>query len=151
MYEADDLTENTEEIILKRQRESVKAAEIGLELTKISHKRQMEVSLPREAVTLEREANSSAIGFKEQEQNIPRILELKRIALEDARVGAKRGADNLAKLQAEKGQFVIKPLARSQRAGDARRGGRETVGCFHDRRSRAARERGEEGSGARAV
>lgn len=108
MYKADDLTENTEEIILKRQRESVKAAEIGLELTKISHKRQMEVSLPREAVTLEREAASSAIAFKEQEQNIPRSLELKRIALDDARVNAKRGAENLAKLQAEKGQFVIK-------------------------------------------
>lgn len=111
MYKADDVTENTEEIIMKRQRESVKAAEIGLALTKISHQRQMEVSLPREAVALEREAGNSAIGFKEQEQNIPRSLELKRIALEDARVGAKRGAENLAKLQAEKGQFVIKAPA----------------------------------------
>ena len=87
------------------------AAEVGLELTKISHQRQMEVSLPREAVALEREAQSSAIGFKEQEQNIPRTLELKRIALEDARVAAKRGAENLAKLQAEKGLFVIKAPA----------------------------------------
>ena len=111
MYKADDLVENTEEIILKRQRESVKAAEIGLELQKIGHKRQMEVSLPREAVALERDALSSAITFKEQEQNIPRSLDLKRIALEDARVNAKRGAENLAKLQEEKGQFVIKSPA----------------------------------------
>ena len=111
MYKADDLVENTEEIIMKRQRESVKAAEIGLALAKIGHTRQMEVSLPREAVNLEREAAGSAIAFKEQEQNIPRSFELKRIALEDARVGAKRGAENLAKLQAEKGQFVIKAPA----------------------------------------
>ena len=111
MYKADDLIENTEEIVMKRQRESVKAAEIQLELAKIGHKRQMEVSLPREAVVLEREALSSAIGIKEQEQNIPRSLELRRIALEDARVGAKRGAENLAKLQAEKGQFVVKAPA----------------------------------------
>ncbi len=111
MYKADDLIENTEEIVMKRQRESVKAAEIQLELAKIGHKRQMEVSLPREAVALEREALSSAIGIKEQEQNIPRSLELRRIALEDARVGAKRGAENLAKLQAEKGQFVVKAPA----------------------------------------
>ena len=111
MYKADDVTENTEEIIMKRQRESVKAAEIGLALTKISHQRQMEVSLPREAVALEREVGNSALSFKEQEQNMPRSLELKRIALEDARVGAKRGAENLAKLQAEKGQFVIKAPA----------------------------------------
>jgi multidrug efflux pump subunit AcrA (membrane-fusion protein) len=111
MYKADDLVENTEEIVLKRQRETVKAAEIGLELAKIGHKRQMEVSLPREAVTLEREALSSSIAIKEQEQNIPRSLELKRIALEDARVAAKRGVENLAKLQAEKDLFVIKSPA----------------------------------------
>lgn len=111
MYKADDLTENTEEIVLKRQRETVKAAEIGLELAKIGHKRQMEVAMPREAVALERDARSSALAFKEQEQNIPRSLELKRIALEDARVAAKRSAENLTKLQAEKGQFVIKAPA----------------------------------------
>ena len=111
MYKADDLTENTEEIIMKRQRESVKAAEIGLELSRLAHKRQMEVTMPREAVVLERDAQSAGIGFKEQEQNIPRSFELKRIAMEDARVNAKRSAENLTKLQAERGQFVIKAPA----------------------------------------
>lgn len=111
MYKADDLTENTEEIVLKRQRESVKAAEISLALTKLGHKRQMEVTLPREAAALERDAASAAIAFKEQEQNMPRGLELKRIALEDARVNAKRSAENLAKLQAEKSLFALKSPA----------------------------------------
>ncbi len=111
MYKADDLTENTEEIVMKRQRESVKAAEISLELTKLSHKRQMEVLLPREAVALERDALSSSITIKEQEQSIPRSLKLKRMALEDARVAAKRGAENLAKLQSEKPMFVVKAPA----------------------------------------
>lgn len=111
MYKADDITENTEEIVLKRQLESVKAAEIGLELTKLSHKRQMEISLPREAVALEREALSSSIAIKEQEQSMPRSLELKRVTLEDARVAARRGSENLAKLQAERNLFVIKAPA----------------------------------------
>jgi len=111
MYKADDLTENTEEIILKRQRESVKAAEIGFEFSKLAHKRQMEITLPREAVALERDAQSSAILYKEQEQNIPRAFEIKRLALEDARVNAKRNAENLAKLQAEKDLFVTKSPA----------------------------------------
>lgn len=111
MYKADDLIENTEEIILKRQRETVKAAEIGLELAKIGHKRQLEVALPREAVALERDATTAPVAFKEQEQNIPRSLELKRIALEDARVNAKRGAENLANLQSEKNLFIIKAPA----------------------------------------
>jgi HlyD family secretion protein len=111
MYKADDLTENTEEIIMKRQRESVKAAEIGLDLAKLAHKRQMEVTMPREAVALERDAAVTAAAYAEQSQNLPRSLELKRIALEDARVGAKRTAENLARLQKEKGQFVIKAPA----------------------------------------
>jgi hypothetical protein len=37
MYKADDLTENTEEIILKRQREMVKAMAVNLELAKLAH------------------------------------------------------------------------------------------------------------------
>lgn len=111
MYKADDLTENTEEIILKRQRETVKAVEIMLEITKMGHKRKLEIILPREAVSLEREAQSSAIALKENEQNLPRNLELKRIALEDARVNAKRSADALAALQAEKDLFVLKAPA----------------------------------------
>ena len=108
MYKADDLTENTEEIILKRQREMVKAYEVTLELAKLAHTRQLEVTLPREAVQLEREAQSSAISLKENEQNLPRNLELKRIALEDARVSAKRSAEDLAALQAEKEMFTLK-------------------------------------------
>lgn len=111
MYKADDLTENTEEIILKRQRENVKTAEISVALTKLNHKRQMEVLMPREATTLERDAASAAVAFKEQEQNIPRSLELKRIALEDARVSAKRSAKSLAELQAEKNLFTLKSPA----------------------------------------
>ena len=111
MYKADDVTENTEEIIMKRQRETVKAAELGLELAKLAHKRQMEVSIPRETVALERDALGSATTFKEQEQNLPRTLELKRITLSDARVNATRSAENLAKLQADKNWFVIKAPA----------------------------------------
>jgi multidrug efflux pump subunit AcrA (membrane-fusion protein) len=108
MYKADDLTENTEEIILKRQREMVKAYEVMLDLAKLAHTRQLEVTLPREAVQLEREAQSSAISLKENEQNLPRNLELKRIALEDARISAKRSAQALAALQAEKELFAHK-------------------------------------------
>lgn len=108
MYKADDLTENTEEIILKRQREMVQANEIYVELAKLNQKRKMGIELPREAVTLEREALSSAISLAENEQNLPRNLELKRIALEDARVTAKRSAETLAALQAEKHLFTIK-------------------------------------------
>lgn len=111
MYKADDLTENTEEIILKRQREVVKATEITMEMARLAHKRTMEVTLPREAVALERDAQSSAIQLKEHEQNLPRNTELKRIALEDARVGAKRAEEAFTKLQKDTDCFELKAPA----------------------------------------
>lgn len=111
MYKADDLTENTEEIILKRQREVVKATEITMEMARLAHKRTMEVTLPREAVALERDAQSSAIQLKEHEQNLPRNTELKRIALEDARVGAKRAEEAFTKLQKDTDFFELKAPA----------------------------------------
>ncbi len=107
MYKADDLTENTEEIILKRQRETVKAAATILELNKLAHQRTMEITLPRNAIDLERAAKSADISFKENQQNIPRNLELKRIAMEDARISAKRQIEDLEKLKEDKNRFTI--------------------------------------------
>jgi hypothetical protein len=52
MYKADDLTENTEEIILKRQREMVKAMAVNLELAKLAHTRTLGTTLPRLALKL---------------------------------------------------------------------------------------------------
>lgn len=111
MYKADDLTENTEEIILKRQVESVKAAELGLEFAQLNHKRTMELMIPREAVSLEREAQTAAVQYAEHQQSLPRAFELRRIALEDARVVAKRADENYEKLVKETDLFTLKAPA----------------------------------------
>lgn len=50
MYAADDLTEETEEIILKRQRSAVESAEFYLEQAKVYHDRALSVNLPRRDV-----------------------------------------------------------------------------------------------------
>jgi multidrug efflux pump subunit AcrA (membrane-fusion protein) len=47
MYEADDLTEETEEIVLKRQRTAVEFAEFNLEDAKLSRDQTLKVYLPR--------------------------------------------------------------------------------------------------------
>ena len=48
MYEEDDLTEETEEIILKRAQRTVESAEFSLESTEIRIARTLETDLPRE-------------------------------------------------------------------------------------------------------
>ena len=47
MYKADDLTEETEEIVLKRQKNSVEFAEFSLENAKLSRDETLKISLPR--------------------------------------------------------------------------------------------------------
>jgi multidrug resistance efflux pump len=128
MYKADDLTENTEEIILKRQHEAVKFAEAALEDARLEHKRTLEVHLPRLAISLEREAKSTAIAFQENEENIPRNLKLKHIALADARVKAKRDRQSLRKLGSAQPEFVIKAPADGYFYYGTIQDGRWTVG-----------------------
>jgi gamma-glutamylcysteine synthetase len=52
MYEADDATEETEEIILQNQLDAVEAAEFALRMEILNHKRALEVSLPRQLTAL---------------------------------------------------------------------------------------------------
>jgi len=48
MYKEDDLTEETEEIVLKRQRDAVDSARFNLERVTLDRKRKLTVSLPRQ-------------------------------------------------------------------------------------------------------
>ena len=54
MYKEDGITEETEEIILKRQRASVKSAEFSVKKAELSSKWALEKTIPRQAVDLER-------------------------------------------------------------------------------------------------
>ena len=111
MYEADDLTEQTEEIILKRQEFAVQSSELSLKHTELATKRALEVTLPRRAVALETEAKGSAIELEKAEKNLPRGLENARLDLESARTAAAREKDELAKVEKDAALFEIKAAA----------------------------------------
>lgn len=99
MYDADDLTEQTEEIILKRQEYAVESATLGLKHADLATKRSLEVTLPRLADTLATSAKSSAIELEKAEKNLPRGLESARLDLEAARIAAAREKQDLAELE----------------------------------------------------
>ena len=108
MYEADDVTENTEEIILVRQQDAVASAEFALRMETLDHKRTLEVSLPREAKALADGERDSAIALKKAELDIPRSLELNKIALEALKTTQERAKQNLTELEADRAQFEFK-------------------------------------------
>jgi hypothetical protein len=111
MYDADDLTEQTEEIILKRQEYAVKSTELSLKHTELATKRALEVTLPRRAVALDADAKTNAIELEKAEKNLPRALESARLELEAARSAAAREKQELAELEKDLPLMEIKAAA----------------------------------------
>jgi multidrug resistance efflux pump len=111
MYEADDITENTEEIILVRQQDAVAAAEFAQRMEGLDHKRTLEITLPREAKALAVTERDTAIALKKAEADIPRSIELKKLELESLKTANQRAKQDLADLEADRTRFEFKAPA----------------------------------------
>jgi HlyD family secretion protein len=109
MYDADDLTEETEEIILTRQKNAVTAATFALELETLRHKRTREVLLPREGVTLQNQSRDTSMALDDGTKSIPLLIRQKSSELDGLKNDLRRENDNLADL--EKDLALLKILA----------------------------------------
>jgi hypothetical protein len=108
MYEADDLTENTEEIILTRQMDAVAAAEFSLRMEQMDHQRRLEVQLPREEVTLANASRDAEIQLRYSTTGIPRSIEKKKAEFEALKTNHARAVKQLADLEHDRSLFEIK-------------------------------------------
>lgn len=108
MYEADDLTEETEEIILTRQRDRVKDAEFAVHATKVRTAHVHEVDLPREAISLSNAARDTAIALLKIENEAPRNELQKALGLEALKTSLAREEEAMANLQSDRKQFEMK-------------------------------------------
>jgi multidrug resistance efflux pump len=111
MYAADDITEDTEEIILTRQKDAVVSAEFALRMESLDYKRTLEVSLPREAVRLANQERDTTLDGRKAEADIPRAILLKKIELESLKTNHEREKQTLAELQADRALFEFKAPA----------------------------------------
>jgi len=105
MYEADDLTEETEEIILKRQHDRVEAAEFDLRMQQLIRQRTHEVQLPREAVKLAETERDAAIALAKSEVEAPRAITRKKLEIDSLQTALAREKELLANLNADRKQF----------------------------------------------
>lgn len=102
MYREDDLTEETEEIILKRQRNSVHDAEEMVRRSRLSREKTLEVDLPREAQDLEQKAMDAELSWDSARETLPRALDKKRIAVAELEVADVRADETLDQLEADR-------------------------------------------------
>ncbi|HYV27234.1 MAG TPA: hypothetical protein VFA77_06850, partial [Candidatus Eisenbacteria bacterium] len=95
MYKADDLTEETEEIILKRQKFVVEDAEYGLESSKQSAELILNTTIPREYETLKSAKRDQELALALAEESLPKNLSKKRLDLEKLKRDQKKSEKKL--------------------------------------------------------
>ena len=111
MYEADDITEDTEEIILQQQKDAVEYAEFALRMEVLDQKRTLAVALPREATALTEKRDDTALQLDKATKDLPRSLELNRIEVAALKTSLQRNTEALADLEKDRGLFEIKAPA----------------------------------------
>lgn len=99
MYKADDLTEGTEEIILKQQRFQVEATRFMVEQAKIAREKSRAVELPREEESLRETATQRTLALRRAERDLPLHLNMKRLELGKLKLEHGKDREKLAHLK----------------------------------------------------
>jgi multidrug resistance efflux pump len=107
MYRADDLREETEEIILKRQRHAVEAAEFALRTAKRQRDRTIKLELPRREQTLKESADRLALALDRIKATQALTLAQKRSALERMKNDLRKTADRFRKLGKDRAAMTL--------------------------------------------
>jgi multidrug efflux pump subunit AcrA (membrane-fusion protein) len=111
MYRSKDLTEETEEIILKRQQHQVESAEFSLKTMVNRRDQTLKVDLPRRELTARDSAAKQALSLEKTEQTMPLSLSQKRLSLTKQKSDFTKATDNLRKLQEDRVAMTIKAPA----------------------------------------
>jgi HlyD family secretion protein len=101
MYKRDDLVEETEEFIMKRQRHAVEAAQFSLAFIRTNSERELKVTLPREADTLKNAQREQSLALTLAEETQPKTLAKKRLDVEKMKRDQKKAEKRLADLKTD--------------------------------------------------
>jgi len=108
MYKADDLTEETEEIILKRQRDAVERSEFYLEMDKIRRDETLKTRLPRLEDSMKRSNVRTGLSLDEAKATLPLALRRARLDLGKLEVQLTKEKEKLEKLEDDRAAMDVK-------------------------------------------
>ncbi|HEX5442905.1 MAG TPA: HlyD family efflux transporter periplasmic adaptor subunit [Pirellulales bacterium] len=108
MYQADDLTEETEEIILKRARNDVEQANFFLETARSRTQETLEVTLPREETQLKDAARRQELALEHIKASMPLSPDRLRLTLEKSVLDHQQAAERLKKLKKDREAMAVK-------------------------------------------
>lgn len=108
MYKADDLTEETEEIILKRQKFAVESAEYGLEATRLNAELSLKTSIPREHESLQSQKRDQDLALALADQTLPKALTKKGLEIEKLKRDQRKAEKKLADLKKDLDAITVR-------------------------------------------
>lgn len=111
MYEADGLTEDTEEIIVQRAQNSVKSVTFSNSAKQKQVKRALDKVIPRQVDDRELKHQVAKSAWEFAQINIPRSLETKELEITQLLLGDKKKAESLADVKADRAAMELKAPA----------------------------------------
>jgi multidrug resistance efflux pump len=111
MYRSKDLTEDTEEMILKRQRFQVEQSEYGLKNSEIQRDTTLKVTLPRQEQQARDTAAKQTLALQKAKIVLPLELNQKRLTLARLKSESQKGAERLANLEKDREAMTIRAPA----------------------------------------
>ena len=107
MYRSKDLTEETEEIILRRQRFQVEASEFYKNEAELHRDQTLKIDLPRQEQRARENAAKQAIDLAKARALLPLNLNQKRLALAKLKHDHAKAAEKLADLRADREAMTV--------------------------------------------
>lgn len=107
MYEEDDITEETEEIILTRQKANVRNAENNLSERKRQNARSLETTLPRELISYQDKVENARISYATAKLNLERKYGLKKLEVAKLERSLTDAQEALAETQEDRKLFDV--------------------------------------------
>jgi multidrug resistance efflux pump len=107
MYNADDLTEETEEIVLKRARNEVEQVKFYLKSTELRTKKLLGEDIPRQEQLLTDTAQRAGVALDKTRVTLPVQFEKQQIELQKLTVDNKRAEQKLQELIADRKAMTV--------------------------------------------
>lgn len=111
MYRTKDLTEETEEIILKRQRNEVDYYKFVVKQSDVRMEQFFGFDLPRRVERIKEEIIRANLAWEKAKITLPMQLQKSRLALDKAKYERARARERMANLKADRQLFTIKSPA----------------------------------------
>lgn len=107
MYKEDDLTEQSEEIVLKRAKQAVESAQFRLDGAQISSQRTIEQTIPRSTTQQEESLARAQLAYKKSIQDLESARRKSELELSRTRDKLKEQEEHLAELRQERKRTAL--------------------------------------------